>query len=50
VLWDIWQLRPIERSDNPQAHFKRSTSLILRMDNLSCDMLSPKFSGKLATI
>jgi hypothetical protein len=38
VLWEIWQLRPMARFDKPHAHFKRSASLIFRMDNLSCDI------------
>ena len=37
IEW-IWQLRPMARFDKPQNHFKRSASLIFRMDNLSCDI------------
>src|ERR1035437_9358104 len=38
VLWEIWQLRAIDRFDKPHSHFKRNASLIFRMDNLSCDI------------
>ncbi|HJZ06081.1 MAG TPA: hypothetical protein VJ327_09605 [Patescibacteria group bacterium] len=32
------QLRATARLDNPHVHFNRNTSVIFRMDNLSCDM------------
>ena len=35
VLWEILQLRAIARFDSPHSHFRRRTSCVLRMVNLS---------------
>ena len=35
VLWEMEQLRAIARFDSPHSHFRRRTSAILRMVNLS---------------
>ena len=38
VLCEMRQLRATARLDRPHVHFNRNTSLIFRMDNLSCDI------------
>ena len=40
VLWEMEQLRAIARFVNPHSHFKRRTSRILRMVNLSWDIFA----------
>src|SRR5215467_14160818 len=48
VDWPIEQLRAICRCPNPSSYLSRSTSLILRMDNLLAGNLIPPFSGRFA--
>jgi len=40
VLWEMEQLRAIARFVSPHSHFKRRTSRILRMVNLSWDIFT----------
>jgi hypothetical protein len=42
------EVRAICRCPNPSSYLSRSTSLILRMDNLLAGNLIPSFSGRFA--
>jgi hypothetical protein len=48
VDWPIEQLRAICRFPNPSSYLSRSTSLILRIDNLPAGNLIPPFAGRFA--